>query len=235
MTTSTHSAALRDRLAPLVHLLYPDVGHEEVTLRLVELGESYRQRLTGRRVEPATERTTCLITYGDGIRRQDEAPLHTLAAFLRDQVGDVVSDVHLLPMFPWTSDDGFAVVDHRAINPALGTWADVEDLARDHTVMFDFVANHTSSSSAWFQGWLAGDPDYAGYYVERDSDFDDSRVVRPRTTPAISRVAPRPSGWTPSASSGRSPGPRAFISRRPTPSSSCGELSWTTSLRAAGC
>ena len=57
--------------------------------------------------------TACLITYGDGIRRPGETPLHTLAAFLHDHVGDVVSDVHLLPMFPWTSDDGFAVVDHR--------------------------------------------------------------------------------------------------------------------------
>ena len=65
-------------------------------------------------------------------------------------------------MFPWTSDDGFAVVDHRAVNPALGTWDDVAELAADHAVMFDFVANHTSSSSAWFRGWLAGDPAYAG-------------------------------------------------------------------------
>ena len=40
--------------------------------------------------------------------------------------GDLLSDVHLLPIFPWTSDDGFAVVDHRVVNPALGTWDDVE-------------------------------------------------------------------------------------------------------------
>jgi glycosidase len=193
-------ATLHDRLALLVQQLYPDDRAGAVTAMLVDLAESYRQRISGRRIEPATERTTCLITYGDGIRRHHEAPLHTLAAFLRDHVGDVVSDVHLLPMFPWTSDDGFAVVDHRAVNPALGAWADVEDLARDHTVMFDFVANHTSSSSAWFQGWLAGDPDYAGYYVARDSDFDDSRVVRPRTTP-LYHAFPRPDGtkawaWT---------------------------------------
>ena len=113
-------------------------------------------------VAPPTQRTACLITYGDGIRRADETPLHTLAGFLHDQVGDLVSDVHLLPMFPWTSDDGFAVVDHRAVNPALGTWDDVADLAGEHDLMFDFVANHTSSSSPWFTGWLAGDPAYDG-------------------------------------------------------------------------
>jgi sucrose phosphorylase len=173
---------LRDRVGPLIRLLYPDT-HDQVTEALLALADRYRALLAGCPVEPATERTACLITYGDAIRRRGEAPLHTLAGFLRDHVGDVVSDVHLLPMFPWTSDDGFAVVDHREVNPALGTWDDVGDLARDHTVMFDFVANHTSSSCPWFLAWLADDPSYRGYYVERDPDFDDSTVVRPRTTP----------------------------------------------------
>jgi glycosidase len=191
--------ALRARVEPLVRGLYPD-RHAEVVEQLMELASTYVDRLGGRRIEPATERTACLIIYGDGIRRRGETPLHTLAGFLRDHVGHVLSDVHLLPMFPWTSDDGFAVVDHREVNPALGTWADVEDLARDHTVMFDFVANHTSSSSPWFRGWLADDPAYRGYYVERDPEFDDSRVVRPRTTP-LYHAFPRPDGtkewaWT---------------------------------------
>ncbi len=107
----------------------------------------------------------------------------------------MLSDVHLLPMFPWTSDDGFAVVDHREVNPALGTWADVADLAAEHSVMFDFVANHTSSHSPWFRGWLARDPAYDGFYVEQDADFDASRVVRPRTTPLF-HPFPRPDGST---------------------------------------
>ena len=174
--------SLAARIAPYVELLYP-VDHVEVGQELVRLADDYATRLHGRTVAPPTHQTSCLITYGDGIRRRGEAPLHTLAGFLHDHVGDVLSDVHLLPMFPWTSDDGFAVVDHRAVNPALGTWADVAELAEDHAVMFDFVANHTSSSSPWFTGWLAGDPAYAGFYVERDPEFDDSRVVRPRTTP----------------------------------------------------
>ena len=193
------SDTLRDRVEPLVRLLYPDT-HGEVTTAVLALADRYRELLAGRPVEPATERTACLITYGDAIRRRGETPLHTLAGFLRDHVGDVISDVHLLPMFPWTSDDGFAVVDHRKVNPALGTWADVVDLARDHTVMFDFVANHTSSNCPWFLGWLADDPSYRDYYVERDPDFDDSKVVRPRITPLF-HAFPRADGtkawaWT---------------------------------------
>jgi sucrose phosphorylase len=170
------------RIAPLVERLYPDRS-DSVRGQLVALADKYAHLLSDRHIASPSHETVYLITYGDGIRRSGETPLHTLAGFLHDQVGDVVSDVHLLPMFPWTSDDGFAVVDHRAVNPALGTWADVADLAEDHPLMFDFVANHTSSSSPWFLGWLAQDPAFQGYYLERDDSFDTSRVVRPRTTP----------------------------------------------------
>ncbi|HET6563379.1 MAG TPA: sugar phosphorylase [Marmoricola sp.] len=179
---SERAGELTARIAPYLELCYPH-DHAEVARRLVGLAEGYAARLRPRVVEPPTHRTGYLITYGDGIRRRGEAPLHTLAAFLHDHVGDLFSDVHLLPIFPWSSDDGFAVVDHRVVNPALGTWDDVADLAVERGVMLDFVANHTSSHSPWFLGWLAGDPELAGFYVERDPGFDVSRVVRPRTTP----------------------------------------------------
>ena len=190
---------LEDRIAPLLAPLYPD-AHEEVCRQLVTLAESYAARLGGRRPDRPTHRTVCLIAYGDGIRRPGETPLHTLAGILHEYVGDVISDVHLLPMFPWTSDDGFAVVNHREINPGLGTWSDVADLAKDYALMFDFVANHTSSSSPWFTRWLARDRTFDGYYIELDERFDTSRVVRPRTTPLHHPFA-RPDGtiaqvWT---------------------------------------
>jgi glycosidase len=192
--SAARDAALVDRMGTYVEQLYPDQA-TEVCHRLLDLAETYVGRLGDRQLPAVTHRTAYLITYADSIRRRGEAPLHTLTAFLHEHVGDALSDVHLLPMFPWTSDDGFAVVDHRAINPALGNWSDVADLAAERAVMFDFVANHTSSRSPWFQGWLAGDPAYAGFYLERDSDFDDSRVVRPRTTP-LYHPFPRPDGST---------------------------------------
>jgi glucosylglycerate phosphorylase len=190
---------LAARIGPYLELCYPH-DHVDVTRRLVALADGYAARSGGRVVEPPTHRTGYLITYGDGIRRHGEAPLHTLAGFLHDHVGKLLSDVHLLPIFPWTSDDGFAVVDHRMVNPALGTWEDVGELAAERGVLLDFVANHTSSHSPWFQDWLARDPARAGFYLERDPDFDVSRVVRPRTTPLF-HTFPRPDGgqteaWT---------------------------------------
>lgn len=197
--TDVDLSHLRTPLEPLVAELYPDAPAEvldgllDVAARWApELGPADRGR--------PDEGTAYLITYGDSFRRQGEAPLHTLASVLRDHVRDAVSDVHLLPIYPWTSDDGFGVIDHREVNPDLGTWDDIADLRADHALALDFVANHLSSSSPWFQRWLARDPRYAGYFLEPDASFDTSHVVRPRTTPLTHEYA-RPDGssahaWT---------------------------------------
>lgn len=203
MTTMTTATAeeLRAALRPLLELLYGDRAGvvDAVADDLVTLAERYAGRLRPVR-HRHDQATAYLITYGGAVRRPGETPLHTLAQVLRDQVGDVVTDVHLLPLYPWTSDDGFAVVDHRQVDPALGSWDDVRELAADHGLLFDFVANHVSASSPWFRRWLAGDPACAGAFVEADPAFDTSRVVRPRTTPLFHAFS-RPGGgealvWT---------------------------------------
>lgn len=53
-------------------------------------------------------------------------------------------------MFPWTSIDGFSVVDYRQVDPHLGQWSDIAALAGDFNLMFDFVINHISQQSRWF-------------------------------------------------------------------------------------
>ncbi|WP_158374574.1 alpha-amylase family glycosyl hydrolase [Cellulosimicrobium cellulans] len=190
--------ALAARLRPLLEPGYGPAA-SAVLAGLLDLADRWAGRLVERRRPRPDASTAYLITYADAVRREGEAPLRTLRRVLREQVGDVITDVHLLPIYPWTSDDGFAVVDHREVDPALGTWRDVADLAGDRRVMLDLVANHVSAASQWFTGWLDGDPRYAGYFIERDAAFDDTRVVRPRTTPLHHRY-PRGSekveAWT---------------------------------------
>ncbi|MGN8554168.1 UNVERIFIED_CONTAM: alpha-amylase family glycosyl hydrolase [Microbacterium sp. SLM126] len=176
--------ALRERLRPLVAGLYSDRAGE-VLDALVALAERWMPQLGPADRGRPDEGTAYLITYGDAFRREGETPLHTLADVLRTHVRDAVTDVHLLPIYPWTSDDGFGVVDHREVNPELGTWDDIADLRADHALALDFVANHLSSSSPWFRGWLERDPRFAGYFLEPGADFDVSHVVRPRTTPLL--------------------------------------------------
>ncbi|EZP75235.1 sucrose phosphorylase-like protein [Parageobacillus genomosp. 1] len=132
---------------------------------------------------PLSEKNVYLITYGDSIFEEGKPTLETLHTFLKEQVGDLITDVHLLPMFPYTSDDGFSVTDYRRIHPKLGDWEHIERFASDYRLMFDFVANHISKSSEWFQQYLKDDPKYEYYFIEKDPSFDTSRVIRPRTTP----------------------------------------------------
>ncbi len=187
---------LATRIAAHVAVLHTDPAvRDSLVSGLLDLAERHRARLSTRRPSALTSRSSYLITYGDSFVREGEAPLLTLQSIADDVIGDAIGTVHLLPMFPWTSDDGFAVVDYRAINPNLGTWEDIASLGQHHGLMFDFVANHVSSSSPWFQGWLAGDERYADYFFSPDADFDVSNVVRPRTSPLVHEY-PRPDGTT---------------------------------------
>ncbi|MGI8316704.1 alpha-amylase family glycosyl hydrolase [Halobacillus mangrovi] len=129
------------------------------------------------------ERNVYLITYGDSIYEEGKPTLPALQRFLKEEVGDAITDVHLLPMFPYTSDDGFSVTDYRKIHSDLGDWGDIRSFSKDYRMMFDFVANHMSQSSEWFQGYLNEDPKFKGFFIPKDDSFDASQVVRPRTSP----------------------------------------------------
>jgi len=93
--------------------------------------------------------------------------------------------VHLLPMYPYTSDDGFSVSDYYSINPDLGTWEDVKNLSQDYDMMYDAVVNHISKSSKWFQGYLNCEEKYKKYFIEADPDEDYKKVIRPRVLPLL--------------------------------------------------
>lgn len=138
--------------------------------------------------ERFTERDVVLITYGDSLRAPGEAPLKTLHGFLRRRLAGAISTVHILPFFPYSSDDGFSVIDYLAVNPDLGDWDDVDRLAGDFKLMVDVVINHVSAHSAWFQRFLAGDPAYQDFFISVEPETDLSGVVRPRTLPLLTAV-----------------------------------------------
>jgi glucosylglycerate phosphorylase len=135
-----------------------------------------------------SERDTILITYGDQFREPGRPPLQTLHAFLDDHLRDAVSGVHILPCFPYSSDDGFSVIDYRQIDPELGDWGDVNALGERYRLMFDFVANHVSRHSAWFEAFLLDEAPYDDYFLTADPNADLSQVARPRALPLLTPV-----------------------------------------------
>jgi glycosidase len=138
--------------------------------------------------ERLTERDVILITYGDQVTEPGKPSLQTLAEVLKPYVQGVITGVHLLPFFPYSSDDGFSVIDYTAVNPELGTWVDVERLGHSFRLMFDAVINHISAESAWFRGFINGTRKYQDYFITVKPGTDLSGVVRPRARPLLTPV-----------------------------------------------
>ncbi|MGN0745838.1 MAG: alpha-amylase family glycosyl hydrolase [Aristaeellaceae bacterium] len=174
-----------DRLRACAEGLYGGQA-QECMAALQAVMDRYRGQLpcgNGERPEWC-EQDVFLIAYGDMVRGQD-APLRELGAFVRRHAPGLFSCVHLLPFYPYSSDDGFAVMDYRRVDPALGDWEDVAALGRQTRLMFDWVGNHVSARSRWFQGYLAGEAAYQDYFIDDGAQMDTSRVMRPRTTPLL--------------------------------------------------
>jgi sucrose phosphorylase len=136
-----------------------------------------------------SQRDALLITYADQVQENGAAPLQTLAAFCEAHLADVVTGVHLLPFYPSSSDDGFAVEDYFAVDPAYGTWADIQELGRRFELMFDGVFNHLSAQGTWFQRFLRDEPGFRDFFVTVAGTPDLSQVVRPRALPLLTEFA----------------------------------------------
>ncbi|PZU32509.1 MAG: amylosucrase [Microbacterium sp.] len=84
--------------------------------------------------------------------------------------------LHLMPLFD-APDGGYAVSSYRKVNPSLGTMEELTDLAADLrtagiSLVVDFIFNHTSNEHEWAKKAVAGDPEYADFYLI----FDDREM-----------------------------------------------------------
>lgn len=137
-----------------------------------------------------SEMDSILITYGDSIELKDgqkvlEPPLKTLHRFISGPLKQAFNSVHILPFYPYSSDDGFAVINYSQVNESLGEWQDVNQIASDFRLMADLVINHCSSRSMWFDQFIKGETPGKDYFKTADPQGDYSNVVRPRTSPLL--------------------------------------------------
>ena len=114
-----------------------------------------------------------------------------LARVLRGPLAGLFGGVHLLPFFrPYDgADAGFDPEDHRVVDPRLGGWDDVAEIAADQDLMIDLIINHVSSASPQFLDWLekGASSEYDGMFLTLGSAFpggateeDLLRLYRPR-------------------------------------------------------
>lgn len=169
-----------------IHLrnIYPE-QYKEISNRVLSLIEKYPPFLSQKPVKYWDENDILLITYGDSIIENDIKPLKTLHKFLHDHLDKTLSGVHILPFFPYSSDDGFSVIDYRSVNPELGDWEDINRIAHDFKLMVDLVINHVSRESLWFYDFVADQHPARDFFINLPADTDVSLVTRPRNTPLL--------------------------------------------------
>lgn len=180
------------RLKALIGQIYPEADAEDLSRSIIQAfwTDDTQRRKRGR--VPSnnlwTEKDALLITYGNSIVDGVHKPLDLLHDFLLRRMSGVINSVHILPFFPYTSDDGFAVSDFRSVNPQLGDWSDISRIGAEFNLMSDLVLNHVSSQSAWFNSYRQGHEPYNAFFFEASPKDDLSQVVRPRTTPLLQQV-----------------------------------------------
>ena len=138
-----------------------------------------------------SEKDNVLITYGDILTKDGEAPLVTLRHFLEHHFDGIIDTVHILPFFTYSSDDGFSVIDYREVRDSLGSWYNIEAFTSHFRLMFDLILNHVSRESEWFKNFVEGIAPNRDYFITIDPDTDLSDVVRPRSTPLLTKCYTR--------------------------------------------
>ena len=141
--------------------------------------------ITEKRKSGWDEKDVVLITYADQFSAKGEKALPVLTRFYNEWLARTFSHVHLLPFYPWSSDDGFSVIDYHSVAPETGSWQDIAELKQSASLMFDFVCNHMSAKSEWFANYLAQKPGFDDFFISVDPETDLSAVTRPRALPLL--------------------------------------------------
>lgn len=178
--------AFKEKIVSRLKLIYHDNLPNDYCERLFEL--ILKNRVTDTLNEQKwSEKDAVLITYGDSIIDDKRNPLSVLNDFLKHNLTDHINNVHILPFFPYTSDDGFSITDYTKVNPELGKWKHIHNINKRFDLMVDLVINHVSKSHEWFQNYLQSKHPGRNYFVEVDPHLDLSSVVRPRSSPLLTR------------------------------------------------
>ena len=164
-----------------LNIIYPKSNNTHLTNKIFSIffeKKSPKQYVIQNRWD---ESDVALITYLDTFYNDDEKNIQTLEQVLKTYLLDNVSIIHLLPFYPYSSDDGFAVIDYLKIKKGLATWSDIKKLSLKYKIMADLVINHCSSQSEWFQQFLNNQLPGKNYFLDYKDNFDTSKIVRPRS------------------------------------------------------
>lgn len=176
---------MNQKIKFLVESVYGETISATQMQRLFSDIEKAKSLITAQRKMSWDEKDVVLITYTDQFRQQGKICLPVFTRFYNQWLKNSFSHVHLLPFYPWSSDDGFSVIDYHQVSPESGDWQDVAELKRSASLMFDFVCNHMSAKSEWFARYLRQEQGFENFFIAVDPNTDLSAVTRPRALPLL--------------------------------------------------
>ena len=181
---------LQDILTRHIEFIYPQEDAQALSARLCAAfnlppDSQMHQGAAHGKATPWSQEDSFLITYGDSLVSDDKKPLKNMLAFLTGHLQNTVSGVHILPFFPFTSDDGFAVSDYENVRDDLGDWSDIAAIGEEFRLMSDVVINHASAGHRWFEQFLNDEAPGRDFIKTATAKDDVSAVTRPRPTPLL--------------------------------------------------
>ncbi|MDY6824030.1 MAG: sucrose phosphorylase [Thermodesulfobacteriota bacterium] len=140
-----------------------------------------------------------IISYPDSLGKN----LQELHYVLKRYFSDAAGGVHILPFYPSSADRGFAPITYYNVDPAFGTWRDIEMIQEDFGLTIDFMVNHISRQSKYFTDYIEhGDKSrYADMFLSfnklapggKVSEEDLKRVYTRKPSPPYQEIE-RPDG-----------------------------------------
>jgi sucrose phosphorylase len=125
-----------------------------------------------------------LLTYPDSV----ENLYHLNFLLSGKNILNYFNSVHILPMFESNADGGFAASSYVKINANFGSWSDLQEISKKYSLIIDAIFNHTSDEHIWFKKFLETDPHYKKFYIEYNTKFDYSQIIRPRTSSLFTKI-----------------------------------------------
>lgn len=122
-----------------------------------------------------------LIVYPNSLGNN----LADLDYVLTNYFSDIIGGLHILPFYPSSADRGFAPITYDTVDSSFGSWDDIHKIASKFDIMVDFMANHISKQSIYFQDFLENGEtsEYADMFLPTtklapNGDISDSDIAK---------------------------------------------------------
>lgn len=129
-----------------------------------------------------------LITYADSLGTN----IKELTQIADTCFEGAIGGIHILPFYPSSGDRGFAPLRYTEVDSAFGDWEDVEKLAERYDLMYDYMINHISAQSSYYQDFLQKKDasEYRDLFI-RYKDFWENGEPTKQQVEAIYKRKPR--------------------------------------------